>query len=306
MQQHPAYALACAALGRRTRWVTLGPPHAPLASALVLSRRWPVFGRAALVSRGPVWHSNLSSQDRRTALLLLLEHLRKDHSFVIMTPDPVAGGDPLEGTDLLPMVTPMTLARLCLSGTPADRRASLHGKWRNRLVRAEAGGLDVTASPLPADTTHWLLQEEAAQSRERRYRRLPPSFAAAWAAASPGTATVFTARIGTDRIAGMLFLRHGSCASYHVGWSNDTARAKNAHNLLMWHAMEYHARQGVTSMDLDLIDTESQPGLARFKLGTGAKPVQLGATRISAPGTRLMGTLSMGLEDSRFRHLLRH
>lgn len=291
MQQHPAYGLTCAAMGRKTRWVTLGERDSPLASALVLSRRWPGLGRAALVSRGPVWHSDLTPQDRSAALSCLLKHLRQDHRCVIMTPDPVAGADPLEGTDLLQMVTPMTMARLCLSGSTDDRRARLHGKWRNRLVRSEAGSLKVSVSPLPPEADHWLLQNEAAQARRRRYRRLPPSFAANWASVAPGTATVFCANMGADRVAGMLFLRHGSCASYHVGWSNDAGRAQGAHNLLMWHAMEHFADRGLTALDLDLIDTDSEPGLARFKLGTGATPVQLGATRISAPGTSLAARL---------------
>jgi hypothetical protein len=295
LQQHPRYAAACTALGRSVLWLRLGPQDAPLAHALVLSRHWPGLGRAALVSRGPVWLPELTPAARSGALHALVRGLRRTHAAVIATPDRVHGVDPLDQCGLLDLVTPMTVAQLELSGDAAAQRARLHGKWRNRLVRAEAADVCVDITQMPPDPDHWLLREEAAQARARRYRRLPPAFAAAWAAQGPGAAALLVAHQRLVPVAGMLFLRHGNAASYHVGWTGRRGRALCAHNLLMWRAMDYLAETGTTRLDLDLIDTQTAPSLARFKLGTGAVAVTLGTTRISAPGTALVARIAARL-----------
>lgn len=301
MQQHPAYARACTALGQRVRWLRLGPAGAPTGMALVLCRRWPGLGDAALVSRGPVWSDDLPPDDRRAALDGLIVRLRKDHAAVVVTPDPVAGQDPLRDTHVLPLVTPMTVAQLDLGGTATARRARLRGKWRNALVRAEAAPLSVTATRMPPNVGHWLLRHEAAQARERRYRRLPAAFAAAWARMSPDDTVLMTALDATGPVAGMLFLRHGGAATYHTGWTDGTGRAAGAHTRLMWEAMTHLADAGVTLLELDLIDTHSAPGIARFKLGTGAVAVTLGATRIAAPGTAFLASIARAMSRPAIR-----
>jgi hypothetical protein len=55
---------------------------------------------------------------------------------------------------MLASMSPVTLARrLNLNGDPAALRGALGGKWRNRLVRAEASRLTVRISQLPPDPT---------------------------------------------------------------------------------------------------------------------------------------------------------
>lgn len=309
MQQHPAYAAACALWERKTCWHVLGPADAPLATALVLQRHWPGLGQVALVSRGPVWSPGLGLAERFGATRKLIADLRKTHAVVIATPDPVAGNgaqpafDPLCGAGLLPLVTPMTVARLDLTGGQAERRRRLHGKWRNRLVRSGGSDLWVEVTEMPADPEHWLLLAEASQARSRGYRRLPPAFAAAWAGANRNAAPLFVAWRETQAVAAMLFLRHGESASYHIGWSNAEGRSAGAHNLLMWYAIEWLSANGHSVLELDLIDTISSPGLARFKLGTGAKPQRLGQTWIAAPGTgllaRVLGHMKKPASDMR-------
>ena len=76
----------------------------------------------------------------------------------------------------------------------------------------------------------------------------------------------------------MLFLKHGTGATYHVGWTSDAGRKASAHNLILATAATRLAETGVTRLDLGTIDTENAPGLARFKLGSGAKPARTGGT----------------------------
>ena len=291
MQQHPFYGRACTAMGSRVITLCTGPPKDPLARAQVLLRRWPLFGDFALLARGPAWAPGTSQATMRQGTEALIRHLRRDCRGVMATCEPVEGLDPLAGAGLLPMVTPGGQARLALSA-PDDMLSRQHGKWRNRLRRAQDGPLRVDHAPLPDVADHWLLLREEAQSRRRGYRRLPIRFTQAWRHVNGPRATrLFTARYGKTPVAAMLFLLHGRSASYHIGWSDELGRQCNAHALLLWQAARWLQARGYAWLDLGTLDTETTPGLARFKLGSGATPFQMGTTCLDAPGARALARL---------------
>ncbi|GAA0285920.1 GNAT family N-acetyltransferase [Rhodovulum strictum] len=290
MQQHPTHGAVCAALGRAVYWLEWRDGRRVMATAQVLRRDWPLIGGVALVSRGPVLAPGLPTETARDALAALIATLRAGHRGVIVTPEPVAGADPMAGGPWLSMMTGGHVARLSLAPGLCALRAGLHQKWRNRLRRAESGGLAVAETALPDDPGHWLLREEAAQARARRYGRLPPAYALAWALA--GETLLVSAQAGDRSIAGMLFLIHRPWASYHLGWSSPEGRAANAHTLLLWRAMIALKARGIAALELGLLDTETAPDLARFKLGTGAAAVPLGASWLDAPGSRAVAALA--------------
>jgi lipid II:glycine glycyltransferase (peptidoglycan interpeptide bridge formation enzyme) len=76
----------------------------------------------------------------------------------------------------------------------------------------------------------------------------------------------------------MLYLIHGTAATYHVGWSGEEGRRLGAHNLLLWEAMSRLAAHGVRRLDLGGVNTQSSAGVARFKLGAGGEVVTLAGT----------------------------
>ncbi|MGL4236328.1 hypothetical protein [Tabrizicola sp.] len=53
--------------------------------------------------------------------------------------------------------------------------------------------------------------------------------------------------------------------------------------MMLTRAAEALAAEGVRWLDLGSVDTEAAPGLARFKLGTGAGLRRLGATMLVLP-----------------------
>ena len=77
-------------------------------------------------------------------------------------------------------------------------------------------------------------------------------------------------RDGQD-IAAVLFLVHGQCATYQVGWSSDAGRENCAHHLLLWQGRSVLKRYGVNALDLGGINDETAQGIKKFKEGTGAK-----------------------------------
>lgn len=178
----------------------------------------------------------------------------------------------------LPLISPPHQAVIRLQNDTDAMRAALHGKWRNRLKHGEKSGLRMLCHALPRRADHWLLRADQTQQRRRGYRSWPVPLTLAFAATTPRAAMLFEAFAGTTPVAALLILRHGDTATYHIGHTTDPGRAASAHTLLMWTAMCWCAQQGHRWLDLGLINTISNPGLARFKLGAGADVMPLGGT----------------------------
>ncbi len=180
----------------------------------------------------------------------------------------------------VPLVSPQWLAVLELAEEP-QMLAAMHGKWRNRLRAAMRGPLTLHSSPFCPNKHDWLLQHEARQREKRRYTALP--HAVLQHLPTDQTLLIQACLNGTP-VAAMLFILHAPGASYHIGWSGRDGRAHHAHNLILWHAARNLRRRGVTMLELGTLDSKHTPGLTRFKLGSGAKPVKLGFTWLFLPG----------------------
>jgi lipid II:glycine glycyltransferase (peptidoglycan interpeptide bridge formation enzyme) len=176
------------------------------------------------------------------------------------------------------MVTGHATAMLDLARHEADLRAGLDGKWRNQLVKAEAGKLRVQQAQ-GGQTLQMLAERHEVYRRSHRHRG--PSdreiLALVHALGRKDDALVLTAYTGNLPLAGMLFVRHGRGATYHAAWTSPVGRQENAHNLLLWRGMLAMKQRGAAFLDLGGLDAKA-PGVARFKLGSGAKVETLAAT----------------------------
>jgi hypothetical protein len=224
----------------------------------VLRRVGPL--RVSVLSRGPVG----AAQDRLDWLAAVGRHQPGPLLLEAETLPPEA----LRAAGFWPLMTPASLAVLPLQA-PEAMRAAMAQKWRNRLNRTTGAGLTITRRPPGRDD--WLLAAEAAQARARGYRALPPAFAAAYAQVNPGRALVWEARHAGKPVAAILVLRHGAMATWQTGHATPEGRRLNAMNALLWEAMTWLHARGHTALDLGIVNTDDAPGIARFKLGTGAR-----------------------------------
>ncbi len=270
LQQSWAYGAVAERLGRqvaRARIFQAGRPVG-LAQVIVAPGR---FGARALLTRGPV----LTGGGPAGILTALRRSLpARGPKVLIATPERAGGGG-------VPLMTAAHIAELDLTPNEEALRAGLAGKWRNRLVASGRAGLTITEE----HDLEPLLRKEAAQRQHRGYGALPAAFTRAWAEQAPEGWRLYVARRKGRMLAAMLFLLHAPGASYHIGWSGEEGRAASAHNALMWHAICALRRRGITRLDLGALNTEDTPGLARFKLGTGAKARALAPTVLSLPGS---------------------
>jgi hypothetical protein len=257
LQQCPAYGQAMRRLGARVLHLRAEVEGRVVAEALALQR-----AGLRVINRGPVWALPC---DRRA----VLRGLARWAGITVITPE-----TPEAGFGLIPVLTGRHHAIWDLRG---DLRAGMAGKWRNRLVAAERAGVAPTRGNRA--TLERLLAEEAGVRLARGYRALPPEFARVW----PGDSHLWHWRQGGQVRAAMLFLRHGTRATYHLGWAAPEARAVFAHGPMLYQAALELRAAGVAQLDLGAVDADN-PGLARFKLGTGAGVTPLGATLLVLPG----------------------
>lgn len=272
LQQHPFFADALARMGRDVTSLALHDGARRIGHVQLISRRCGPLGRIALASRGPVWCADTPPHLRRD----MLRALGKRGLRIVNANE----GMP-KGAGFHRIISAAHLAEVDLRG---ELCAAMHPKWRNRLVKAQSAPLTLQHDSFDSDRHGWLLLAERAQQKARGYRALPAAITLAYAAAHPTQVRVITACDGPTPVAAMLFLCHGPVATYHMGWSGPRGRAMGAHNLILHAAMAWLADQGHVRLDLGTVDTQTNPGLARFKIGAGARLRATGGTWLRLPG----------------------
>ena len=233
-------------------------------TCLVQSRKLPLIGPFHLLSRGP---SGGSAEE----VMSLLREVRRSLSGPLVVNAPANVGR-LGGLQIA-RGAELAMIDLCEADS---MRARLNQKWRNQLKKAERAPMTIVDQPLDATRHNWFFQAEAAQQRARKYKSYPAAFLLAYAKANPGQARLYTAAENGEPVAAMLILKHGRAATYQAGVTTELGRKHCAHNGLLWKAMSDLSRRGFETLDLGRSDLN--PGLARFKLGSGARIEQLGGS----------------------------
>ncbi|SEP64588.1 GNAT family N-acetyltransferase [Thalassovita taeanensis] len=292
LPQSAAYATALTALGRRVIHARLTDSGRDLAQAQLILRSAGRLGTLAYLPRGPVWAQPPSPAQQRTTLHLLRHTLPALGPVALIANAETPYQDTAHHTlGHSALITPQHIATLDLRPDDDTRLATQNPKWRNHLRAAGRKGLRIMNAPLPPDPDHWLLRAEAKQRSIRRYANLPLSLPLTLSRLAPHQTRIFTAWVGETPIAAMLFLLHPPQASYHIGWTGPQGRAASAHHLLLWHASLWLRSKKITGLDLGTLETDINPGLARFKIGSGATARPLGHTWLDAPLVTPLGRL---------------
>ncbi|PIE16451.1 MAG: hypothetical protein CSA68_02560 [Rhodobacterales bacterium] len=265
MQQRWTYGAVCSALGSAAHRAVIYQCGQPVAICQMIRRKIAGVLPTTLISRGPLWLANC---DRDKALRLIRRSAPAPRPHLRLITLAEAG----KHFGMIPMMTPATQAILPL---PA-RMQDLHGKWRNSLRKAEKSGLVYRHGACSETQLLELLAEDQQQQLRKSYRALPAGFALQWHRLAPKDLRLVRVSKNGQIIASALFIIHGNTASYHIAHSTALGRQYDAQRLGLWRGCADLAARGVRQLDLGAIDTVRSPGLARFKLGTGARATQQG------------------------------
>ncbi|NIA68384.1 GNAT family N-acetyltransferase [Pelagibius litoralis] len=241
-----------------------------------------LFTRIARVLRGPIWLIDPLSDSRAPLVCRTLarQFRRRFGDFLFWLPELPA--DPksaamLQAQGLHPVVTGYSSIWLDLRPPTEALRAGLHGKWRNALQQAEKAGFDIEETTHPRRLNQSLLLYDRFR-RRKRFVGPNGDFIAALARHDRDAVVALTARLNDDLVAGVILIRHGRAATYLASWTSDAGRVGQAHNLLLWRGIDTLKASGIDWLDLGGVNTESQPGIARFKLGLGGEVFTLAGT----------------------------
>jgi len=262
LQQHPHFAAALAQMGRPVSFVDVE------GAAPVLAVRQ--FGQL-MASRGPIWHGPSHSAALRRAAFRMINTDAPDDTL-------------MRAAGLRCVMTPAHVAELDLLATPEARQQAMTPKWRRAWQAAQSAPLKISEHAYNAQTHAWILTADLAQQRRKGFRGLPFSLIDAYTAVRPSSVRVMVAMEEETPIAAMLFLLHLPVATYHIGWTSARGRAACAHHRMIVIASDLLANRGYRRLDLGMVDTDTTPGLARFKIGTGAQVRPLGGTWVRLPG----------------------
>jgi hypothetical protein len=284
LQQDWAYGACMKTLGVGVLRALVEQDGAPVALAQFIVRRM-VGGLAnmALCSLGPVWLQPLSGADKARVYKALKKTIPLKNLRVVAFTPLEAPGPELGLSRWRRVMTGHSTVMLDLQPELEVLRAQLDGRWRYSLARAEESSLTIHRVGTNAGQYRWLLDAEMQQREQRGLHGLPLQFFDLYVPSrQQPTKTILTLRadVGRDRVAGMMFLIHGESATYQVGWTNDAGREHNAHNLILWNAIQELRERGVRKLDLGGVNTTRSAGIARFKIGTGGQVLSCAGTFI--------------------------
>jgi hypothetical protein len=276
-------AAAEVAQGHRARRAIIRGEGGALGVVQVLER--PLLGviQVCEILRGPLWLQGVGEAERQAGYAALRAAYRlRERQLLLWMPELVDAPDShrvMRALGARPVITGYSSIWLGLRPPLEKLRAGLDGKWRNALRNAEQSKLKVQVNR-GGRALDWLLERHDAFRRTRGFRAPSPALIRGYIEATPRTTglTVVSAVLGGERVAGALFLGHGTTATYYVGWSGPQGRALDAQTLLLWRGIEALREGGVTLLDLGGIDTRRAPGVARFKLGLGGEVFTLSGT----------------------------
>jgi hypothetical protein len=163
-----------------------------------------------------------------------------------------------------------------LSRTPDELRQGLDGKWRNLLRAGERIGQIVEADS-GDEAFEWLVARHTELMSERKYVGTPAAILRELRRLrqEPGDLTVYRVQDNSEWTAGALVARHGTSATYLVGWSGQEGRRRHAANVLLFAVLLDLAQRHCRWLDLGGIDAVLTPGIARFKRGLGGQQYSL-------------------------------
>ena len=284
LQQAWAYGQAMQRLGIRVERAAVRDAAGEVQGlAQFICRRVAFYIGLSACTRGPLWSPAAPAALRAQALRALQREMPvRPLRVTLVSPDCAPDALlPGETAGLSRVLTGYSTVMLDLTQGMDALRAQLDGKWRNRLVKAEAeAGLRIQVQA-DRQACQELLRREGEQRQSRGFHGLPTELVEAYLEAhdSPAQAHLMAvARRGRYTLAAMLFLQHGRVATYHLGWAGEEGRSLNLHNLLLWRALEKLSERGITQLDLGGVNTRELPGISRFKLGTGGQVLTLAGT----------------------------
>ncbi len=163
-----------------------------------------------------------------------------------------------------------------ISPSIGDLRARLSVKWRHALSHAERQTFSTEIDWQARTSSDFIEHYEKAKEVKHYTGATGDMLRALIKFMAPRKEVlILNALCGNKKVASVLILLHGTCATYQASWSDEQGRKFNCHNRLLWQAIEQLKARGIASLDLGGVNRVSAKGVTRFKEGMGGTTIQL-------------------------------
>lgn len=231
------------------------------------------------IDRGPLWFEGFGTKDHCLAFAEELaaqfpDRLGRKRRFIPELSDDGAA-IAFDNWNRNPKIHAYMTYVVDLISPIEEIRKELKQKWRNALSKAEKEPLDVQLDQNGA-TLERFLSAYKRDRTQKRYGGASSKFLKTMTeyALQSEDCYILNALEGRRVVGSMLFFKHGTSATYQAGWTSMTGRARGAHHLLLWRAMEQLKADGISHLDLGGHNEETT-GIQKFKEGLGGHEIAL-------------------------------
>ena len=155
-------------------------------------------------------------------------------------------------------------------------RIRLNGKWRNMLTASEKSALKLEISS-GDQFFDWMMARYQELMKEKDF--CGPSIDLLLALrehlVEDAQLLILQAVHEGEPVAGICLARHGTAATYLLGWNGNKGRHLKANQYLLWQAVMHLKQSGLSWFDLGGISEEHTPGITAFKLGLNGERYEL-------------------------------
>lgn len=162
---------------------------------------------------------------------------------------------------------------LDLSKELSELRRELDRKWRNQLTKGSRLGLDVRIDRAGSSVDSFVSYHELERKR-KGYKGRSAQFLKdeILAAATFKELLILWCLKDEEPVAGIAIVMHGKTGTYRAGWTTPVGRSVNAHNVLLWDAVELLKAAGYKFFDLGgTVPVKYAEGINNFKKGMGGQ-----------------------------------
>jgi len=258
------------------RFLLLDNQEEPRGLLQVLSYTVPLLGGLARVNQGPIffedaWRATPSIEQVREVTTAILRTTRARRWWHLgIAPNFPARADVYATLEQLGLrkTTPFCRgsALIDLQGTAEAIRAGLHPRWRNRLQKAEAAGMELESPPaeeaLPwfIENYEQMMREKGCQAIGRRLlQEMMKQDVETWAF------RILCARSGDERIGAHIVVGYGDTCTHFIDWVSPKGRELLSIYYLFWHGILLGKQLGYRHFDVGGLDPATWSGVAQFK-----------------------------------------
>lgn len=250
-----------------------------LAMGQIITRRFFGLFKFALLLKGPLWLRDVSGEQKHAIHGAIRQYFPlKYFSLFAFSPEIYDDGKKMGYHQI---ITGDSTILIDLTQSEEQLWQNLYSKNRTHIRKARKNNFKVIYGDHTHPHTPWLLAREKKQQSRKKYHGLPVQLVNGYGQNSlqQGVRTAFACGGGQEEpMAGALFLLHGRCATYHIGWNGSEGRKCRALNLLLWEMMLRLKEDGVDILDLGGVNTETGADIARYKLSFGGNVITSSGT----------------------------